>query len=204
MLHKIHRLSACLISAFVAVHLFNHLLALQSIQAHIGFMESFRHLYRIRLVETILLACVTFQAGSGIYFIRARWGKRSGFFERLQAASGAYLAFFLTVHVGAVLFGRGVLKLDTNFYYAAAGMHIAPFQYFFVPYYMLAVAAIFGHIACAVHWLTRGKVGESARNYAAYALMAGGLAASGCIVAAFSGAFYDVTIPLAYRTTYQQ
>ncbi len=48
----------------------------------------------------------------------------------------------------------------TNFYYAAAGMHVAPFQYYFVPYYFLAVAAIFGHIACAMHWLLRDKLGK--------------------------------------------
>lgn len=143
MLHKLHRASASIIGTYVAVHLFNHLLALSSVEEHIQFMESFRHVYRNPFVEFLLLACVTFQIGSGIYFIKNRWGQRDSFFERFQALSGGYLAFFLLVHVGAVLFGRAVLKLDTNFYYAAAGMHVPPFQYYFVPYYFLAVVAIF-------------------------------------------------------------
>jgi hypothetical protein len=109
------------------------LLALSRVEVHIQFMQSFRHIYRNPFIEVLLLASVTFQAGSGVYFIRNRWGQRHGFFERVQALSGGYLAFFLLVHVGAVLFGRSVLNLDTNFYYAAAGMHVPPFQYYFVP-----------------------------------------------------------------------
>ena len=165
MFHKLHRASAYIIGTYVAVHLFNHLLALKSVEAHIQFMESLRHIYRNPFVEVLLLTCITFQVGSGIYFIKNRWGQRHGFFERVQALSGGYLAFFLLVHVGAVLFGRAALNLDTNFYYAAAGMHVSPFQYYFVPYYFLAVIAIFGHIACALHWLTRANQSEATRNY---------------------------------------
>ena len=203
MLHKLHRASACVIGAYVAVHLFNHLLALRSVEAHIQFMESFRHIYRNPFVEVLLLACVTFQVGSGIYFIKNRWGQRHGFFERVQALSGGYLAFFLLVHVGAVLFGRAALDLDTNFYYAAAGMHVPPFQYYFVPYYFLAVVAIFGHIACAVHWLTRDNLSGQTRNYFAYTILAVGIMVATLIVAAFAGAFYEIKVPQEYRAIYQ-
>lgn len=203
MLHKLHRASACIIGAYIAVHLFNHLLAIRSVEGHIQFMESFRHIYRNLFVEVLLLVCVMFQVGSGVYFIKNRWGRRQGFFERIQALSGGYLAFFLLVHVGAVLVGRGMLGLDTNFYYAAAGMHASPFQYYFVPYYFLAVVAIFAHIACAVHWLARNDVKVETRNDYGYAVLAIGVVASTLIVAAFAGTFYDIKIPQEYRATYQ-
>lgn len=74
------------------------------------------------------------QAASGSWLLARRWKQRRGKVAWLQALSGAYLAFFLMVHVGAVLFGRTVLKLDTNFYYAAAGLYVPPFQFFFAPY----------------------------------------------------------------------
>ena len=202
-LHKLHRASASIIGAYVAVHIFNHLLALRSVETHIQFMESFRHVYRNPFIEVILLACVTFQVGSGIYFIKNRWGQRYGFFDRVQALSGGYLAFFLLAHVGAVLFGRAALKLDTNFYYAAAGMHVSPFQYYFVPYYFLAVVAIFGHIACAVHWLTRDNLNRTTRSYFGYTILAVGVLVSTLIAAAFAGAFYEIEIPQEYRATYQ-
>lgn len=203
MLHRLHRLSACLIGAYVAVHLFNHLLAIHSTEEHIQFMESFRNIYRNPLIETLLLSCIIFQVSSGLYFIKKRWGQRRGFFERIQALSGGYLAYFLFIHVGAVIFGRTVLKLDTNFYYAAAGIHAPPLQYYFVPYYFLAVAAIFGHIACAVHWLTRKRMSETARNYLGYAILIVGISVSALIISAFAGMFYDIDIPLEYRATYQ-
>lgn len=203
MLHKLHRASAFIIGTYVAVHLFNHGLALRSVEAHVQFMESFRHIYRNPFVEALLLACAAFQVGSGIYFIKNRWGQRHGFFERAQVLSGSYLAFFLLVHVGAVLFGRAVLNLDTNFYYAAAGMHVPPFQYYFVPYYFLAVVAIFGHIACAAHWFTRENLSEVSRNYFGYVIIVVGALASTLIVAAFAGAYYDIRVPQEYRATYR-
>lgn len=203
MLHILHRASACIIGAYVAVHLFNHLLAIQSVEAHIQFMESFRHVYRNSFVEVLLLVCVTFQIGSGVYFIKNRWRQRRGFFERVQALSGGYLAYFLLIHVGAVLFGRAALKLDTNFYYAAAGMHVLPFHYYFLPYYFLGIIAFFGHIACAVHWLTRENLSEPSRNYFGRAVLTAGVATAALIVAAFVGVFYDIRIPQEYRATYE-
>ncbi|MBN48794.1 MAG: hypothetical protein CMN85_04580 [Spongiibacteraceae bacterium] len=202
MLHTLHRVSACVIGAFVAVHLLNHLLALESVDAHIAFMEAFRNLYRIPLVEILLLACVAFQIASGIYFIKARWGQRRGFFERLQALSGGYLAYFLLAHVGAVLFARTVFNLDTNFNFAAAGIHVSPFQFYFVPYYFLAVVAIFGHVACAIHWLTRNHFSLAARNRIGYAALSIGAVLSALIVAALAGGFYEITIPAEYTATF--
>ena len=203
MLHKLHRTSAWVIGVYVAIHLFNHLWALKSVDAHVQFMESFRYVYRNTFVEVLLLACVTFQIVSGVYFIRKRWGQRHGFFDGVQAISGGYLAYFLLVHLGAVLFGRAALKLDTNFYYAAAGMHVPPFQYYFVPYYFLAVVAIFGHIACAVHWLTRDNLSGATRSYFGYTILAVGVVTAALIVTAFAGAFYEINVPQEYRAIYQ-
>lgn len=202
MLHKLHRLSACLIGAFIAIHLFNHLLAISGIDAHIAFMESCRRLYRMPVLEVLLLVGVLYQIFSGVYFISARWGERQGFFERLQAISGGYLCFFLLNHVGAVIFGRVESNLDTNFYFAAAGTHISPFRYFFIPYYFFAVLAIFGHVACAFHWLTRKRISLVARNRSSYTIIAFGAFLSCLIVLAFSGGLYQVDIPSEYIETF--
>ncbi len=202
MLHTLHRTSAFIIGTYVAIHILNHLLAIQSVETHIAFMEAFRKIYRLPIVEIVLLVCVAFQIGSGIYFIKRRWGQRRGFFERVQSLSGGYLAYFLLAHVGAVLFGRSVLNLDTNFYYAAAGMHVPPFQLYFLPYYFLAVVAIFGHVACAVHWLARNRFSTAARNYFGGAVLVVGILISTLIVTAFAGGFHPVEIPKEYRATY--
>lgn len=202
MLHKLHRLSACLIGAFIVVHLFNHLLAIGGIDAHIAFMGSFRRLYRLPLIEALLLVSVLFQLSSGLYFIKARWGQRQNFFDRLQAVSGAYLAFFLLNHVGAVLFARSVLDLDTNFFFAAAGIHVTPFQYFFIPYYFFAVVAIFAHLACAFYWLTREQLPLTVRNRVGYSIIILGALLSLLIVLVMSGGLYTVDIPAQYKATY--
>jgi hypothetical protein len=202
MLHRLHRYSAVILVLYISGHLLNHGLALQGIAAHIAFMEAYRHLYRAPAVETLLLGCAAFQSISGLYFVYIRRGQRQDFWEKAQAASGLYLAFFLLVHVGAVLYGRLALGLDTNFWYAAAGLNITPLQWFFLPYYFLAVLAIFTHLACALHWLTRAHFNAVLRTrLAGFTLLAGGVL-SCVIVATFSGAFYTVDVPAVYRATY--
>lgn len=201
-LQRLHRLSGFVLAAFIAAHLFNHALAIVSVEKHIAFMESFRSVYRAPLAEVLLLGAVLFQICSGLYFLKARWGQRRSLFDRLQAISGGYLVFFFINHVGAIIVGRAVLDLDTNFYFAAAGMHISPFWYFFVPYYFLAVVAVFAHLACAFHWLTRERLGPSVRNGIGFVIISLGAVTSLLIVSAFAGSFYDMKIPPEYMAPY--
>ena len=200
--HTLHRHSACLIAAFIVIHLGNHLIALNGIDAHIATMEALRNIYRQPLIELLLLTCVAFQIGSGLIFIKRRWHQRTDFYDRLQAISGGYLAFFLLNHVGAVLLGRSLLDLDTNFYFAAAGLHVNPFQYFFVPYYFLAVVAIFCHLACAARWLLRERLTPQARDRISYIVMAVGIVVSCLIMLAMTGTLYPVEIPTEYSAPY--
>lgn len=143
-----HRLSGLVLAVFTAGHLGNHLLALHSIAWHQRGMTLLRLGYRQPLVETLLLVAVLWQLGSGLVLVRRR-GPRATGWGRVQVYSGLYLAFFLLIHVGAVLAGRYLQHVDTDFYFAARGLNTAPLYWFFVPYYLLAVGAIFGHLAAA-------------------------------------------------------
>jgi succinate dehydrogenase/fumarate reductase cytochrome b subunit len=200
-LRKLHALSAVIVAAYAVVHIANHLAALHSVEAHIAFMDAARKVYRSRLVEWILLCAVAFQIGSGLTAVVRDWRQRSGFIPWLQAGSGAYLAYFLLNHVGAVLFGRAALGLDTNFYYAAAGFYVPPFQFYFAPYYFLAVLALFTHIGCALYW--RRQASSVLKPMPAFGLcVAAGAIVSIAIVLALAGVYYPVQVPDNYKATY--
>lgn len=169
MLHTLHRLSACLIGVFIVVHFCNHLFAVGGIDTHIAVMEGLRKIYRQPLVEVLLLVCVAFQIGSGLIFIKRRWGQHD---------------------------------LDTNFYFAVAGIHVDPFQYFFVPYYFFAVVTVFCHVACAGRWLLRERLSQQMRDRLGYAVISAGILASFLIMLALAGGLYPVEIPGDYRATY--
>lgn len=147
---KIHHLSGIIITLFVGVHLFNHIWSIYGIEAHIQMMRILRQFYRNTFIETILLLAVMFQIYSGLKLVRGKKQKLSSFLEKLQIWSGLYLAFFLLIHVSAVLLGRYLLGLDTNFYFGAAGINSFPLNMFFIPYYGLAILSFFSHIA-AIH-----------------------------------------------------
>lgn len=198
---KAHALSAVIIAAFVSVHLANHLAGLAGATTHIAFMEAARSVYRLRVIELTLLACVAFQIVSGLTLFVRGWTQRHGLVPWLQATSGLVLALFLSIHVGAVLFGRAVFNLDTNFYFAAAGFHVAPFQYFFAPYYFLGVVALFIHVACAAYWRSQGRA-RVARILIVAIPSAIGVMVSLLIVLSLAGALFPVEIPAEYKATY--
>ncbi len=200
-LRRWHRVSACIVAGFVMVHLFNHLFMLSSVDAHTEMMQILRDVYRQPGLESFLLFCVGFQVLSGLaLFIRGARTRR-GRLACLQALSGAYLGLFLMIHVAAVLYGRLVLGLDTNFSFAAAGLHVPPNQYFFAPYYFLAIAAVFIHPACAAYWALQSRAALAHGVFSVVSLT--GILIAGGLVMAMSGAFYVVEIPPEYRASYQ-
>jgi succinate dehydrogenase/fumarate reductase cytochrome b subunit len=201
-LRTLHRFSACVLAAFLLPHLVNHLVSLHGIAMHLAWMEALRAVYRQPGVEALLLGCAAFQAGSGLRLVMRGWKGRVGRVAWLQAASGLYLAFFLLVHVGAVLLGRAVFGLDTNFYFAAAGFHVPPWQWFFAPYYSLAVAALFAHLGCALYWRSSATHPARARSVLAGALVLGVVCAAS-ITLALAGVFEPLEVPAEYLAPYQ-
>jgi succinate dehydrogenase/fumarate reductase cytochrome b subunit len=199
-LRKLHRLSAGVIATYALVHIANHLVALNGVASHIAFMEVARAVYRAGAVEWVLLAAVVVQIATGLATVLRGWRERRGWVPWLQAGSGVYLAFFLLNHVGAVLYGR-TLGLDTNFYYAAAGLHVPPFQFFFAPYYFLAVLALFTHLGCALYWQVQSG-SPTARRLAVAVPTTVGAVLSLMIVLAMAGVFYPVDIPENYKATF--
>ena len=188
---RLQKVAGLVIAAFFVLHLANHLTVLAGIDSHIKVMETLRPLYRNIFAESILFFCVAVQVISSLFgFWRLRKNEKS-WPERMKAFAGLYLAFFLVVHSAAVLFGRYGLGLDTNIYYAIAGYHVPPSQWFFIPYYFLAVFAVFVLIAAA----KRGKA-------AAMVIVSGGGVAL-LLTLAFMGLFFDIQIPAEYLAVYQ-
>jgi len=200
-LRNFHALSAVLIAAFACLHIANHLAGLSGTAEHIAFMDAARSVYRFPLVEWVLLSCVAFQVVSGLTFVVRGWKRRHGLIPWLQAISGTYLSFFLVIHVSAVLFGRAALNLNTNFYFAAAGFHVAPFQFFFAPYYFLSVVALFSHLGCAAYWHSQSRP-RVARVLVVAVPSAVGVAAALLIVLSLAGVLFPVEVPAQYKASY--
>lgn len=197
----LHRLSGAILGLFVIFHIVNHLTALLGIETQSAVMQMGRALYRLPPVEAVLLAAVVVQTVTGAYNLWFTRKHRKRPWATAQAVSGAYLLFFLAVHTSAILTLRGYLGLDTGFYAAASVLAVWPFQLFFIPYYALGVIAFFVHAACVLRRVLAGA-GE-ARERIAFGVIAGGIVASLLIVAAYGGAFYDVTLPLAYLEAFE-
>ena len=173
-LKNIHYLSGLLLAVFIGIHLLNHLSALINIETHIHLMQTFRLFYRNIFVETALLLAVGFQIISGWVLFRRTRKEANSFFEKLHIWSGLYLAFFFTLHVSAVMVGRLLLHLDTNFYFGAAGINTFPFCLFFVPYYATAILSFFAHIASVHHKrMTKSVLGVSPQKQSVMLLILG-------------------------------
>ncbi|WP_027303334.1 hypothetical protein [Rudanella lutea] len=195
----LHYVSGLFITVFVGFHLINHTYSLAGASAHIGLMNTLRLVYRHPVVETMLLGAIALQVVSGLS-LASRFRKRveTGF-DKLQLWTGLYLAFFLLIHLSAVLVGRLVLDLDTNFYFGVAGLNTFPLNLFFIPYYGLAIASFVGHLA-AIHSrkMKHSVLGLTPHEQASI-LLALGVLLTISILYGLTNGFHGVRIPDAYK-----
>ncbi|WP_299840289.1 hypothetical protein [uncultured Tenacibaculum sp.] len=195
---RIHYFSGIIISIFVGLHLFNHFYSIFGAKAHIELMNDFRVFYRNLIAETILLFAVGIQIVSGIKLFLKKRKNVSDFYERLQIWSGLYLAFFLLIHLSAVLSGRLILNLDTNFYFGVAGLNMFPLNLFFIPYYGLAIILFFGHISAVHSKKMKNKIIGIEPNKQSYIILIIGIILTLMIFYGLTNKFNGVEIPKEY------
>ncbi|RIH65795.1 hypothetical protein D1164_09085 [Mariniphaga sediminis] len=195
---QVHYILGLTITSFIAVHLFNHLLSVLGVDTYMAFMDKMRLIYRSKAGETVLLTAVVIQIISGLRLFFAKRKRVDGFYEKLQIWTGLYLAIFLIVHVGAVLTGRYILELDTNFYFGAAGLNTFPLNLFFIPYYGAAILSFFGHVA-AIHYLKmKREVFRLSVTQQSRFILLTGIIVTIVVLYGLTNGFQGVEIPKAY------
>ena len=201
-IRRLHLLTGAFLLLFIALHMFNHLAAFESPQAHIDRMESLRTVYRNPVIEIVLLVAVLVQLVLGIRLLLKARNDTYTLVGRLQVVSGAYLAFFLIIHVSVVMMGRTILGLDTNFWFAAAGYQTTLTALFFVPYYFLAILALFIHLGCAAYWLMNSGKGTRLSPATTIFILTGICLAAG-LTAVMAGFIHEFKVPSQYLETYK-
>lgn len=197
MTRRLHRFTAMFLALFIALHLMNHLCGVFGVEVHIQLMKGLRNIYRNFVVECLLIFALLVQMITGICQLinyrhaRSTWG-------RIQKLSGLYLLFFILIHTSAVMVARYFLKLDTNFYFAAAGINQWPYRLFFLPYYGFAVVSLFAHVA-AIHFkkMNRHILGCSVPTQSLIIASTGVLIAV-LIILIFTNAFKGFVVPSEY------
>jgi hypothetical protein len=196
---KIHYLSGLIITIFIGLHLFNHFCSIFGADKHIEVMNTLRLFYRNIFIETIILSAVGIQIVSGVKLAVINRKIAVTFFEKLHVWSGLYLAIFLVIHLSAVLGGRLVLHLDTNFYFGVAGLNSFPFNLFFIPYYALAILSFFGHIASIHSKKMRSAVFNVTPSRQATAILLFGILITLTLFYGLTNQFEGVVIPKEYN-----
>lgn len=196
---KIHRLSGIIISIFVGVHLFNHMLSVFGAETHIVTMRVLRLFYRHIFFESLLITAVFFQIISGIKLFKQGRKKAIMCFDQLQIWTGFYMVVFFIIHLLAVLVGRLILNLDTNFFYGVAGINTFPFNLFFIPYYGLAIFSFFGHIASIHHKKMKLAIFGVSPRYQSMIIIGIGFFVIFLIFYGLTNQFKGVSIPRAYQ-----
>lgn len=196
---RIHFITGIILSIFVGFHLINHLVSLWGASTHIEWMNFFRKIYRHPVIETIVFAAVICQIFSGIAQLKKNKKLEKKLFPLLQIYAGLYLAFFLLIHVSAVIIARYYFQIDTNFYFGAAGLNLFPFNLFFIPYYSLAIWAFFAHLA-AVHAIKMPyKVFGITPYQQSVVLLIIGLGGTLLILLGMTNFFQGIQLPETYR-----
>jgi hypothetical protein len=196
---QIHLLSGLILTLFIGLHLFNHFTSIWGIQKHIEVMNTLRLVYRNPYAESLLLMAAFVQITTGISLVKSHSKSTNFYFDKLHVWTGLYLVFFLAIHLSAVLWGRMMLNLDTNFYFGAAGLNTFPLNLLFIPYYGLAIISFFGHLA-AIHYkkMLRSIGGVSPYTQSMIIFIVG-IFTSISIIFGLTNHFEGITIPKEYH-----
>ncbi len=165
--HKVHIASALVLMSFAVAHVANHAVALWSFAASDAAMKAMRRIYRVRPVEVLLLAAVLTQVATGARLVAgSRMLQRSTFLRNVQILSGAYLGVFLLDHAGYMVIVERLLRgADPLFSVSTGdgrfGMMTSANNARLMPFYAVAVAALFVHIAAAGRWLLVPVIGSN-------------------------------------------
>jgi hypothetical protein len=202
-MERVHKLSAAFVFAFLCLHFANHFAGLLGIGFHIQFMQSLRALYYVPVVEYAVLAAFTLQILTGLPLIWEIWTKKKDVIHQFQAASGLIMTLFIVTHIGAVLAGRHVLHLDTNFHFAAAGLMSPDWKPAFLGYYGAGVFSLFVHFGCIAYDIFK-KTNKPAAWLCLLVVSGLGAYVTWSLLQVYSGQLYPVDIPAEYARLFNR
>ena len=190
-----HARVAIFLLIFIAVHFATHFSSLGGVELHTETLGWARLLYQFPIVEIALVGALAAQVVLGIKLLTViRKRKRKDRWHWVQFVSACYLAYFIIQHTAAALITRLGYSLDTNFYWAAGTLTLAPIKYYFAVYYTLAVISVASHLIAALHF-------KGPRPWHAPTLALGPIVGI-AFVLGYSGAFEAIVLPQEYRDFY--
>jgi len=197
LVRKAHRYNAIFLFSFVIVHMVTHLSGVFGIEAYNAVQDVFRTVYRQPVVESLLLVSITGQLVVGAYLLARRIGRGgvSGFWGWLQIVSGGVFFVFMAQHLYSLGMARLYFGLDTNFYWPASVMSGPWFIYYFAPYYVLGVFALFAHIGAGVRFALIDRGAAAIGNRVGVSFLVAGALISLAIPPIIAGAFFPIDLP---------
>jgi hypothetical protein len=168
-------LALTVLLGFLLYHMANHLMALWSPELHRALLDFGRQWYRAAWLEPVLLAAFAALLASGVA-MAWRYAARPGDgYRTLQTVSGVYLLFFLLAHLLAVL-GARQGGTETDWAFAVGANGLLDGRGMLTPYYVLALAGLFSHLACGTRIVLLGHgVSTGAARHVFVAIMLIGL-----------------------------
>lgn len=162
--------SLALLLAFLAPHLFNHMLGVLGNDVHMAVMDVLRAVYRHGAVEPVLITLFFLQILSGLVLLKPKTARRADMLDSLQTASGIYLAFFIASHINSVFVLARYFGTDTNYAWAIGepvGLVGDAWNIRLLPHYSIAVWLLIVHLACGLRVVMRGHGASESRSAAA-------------------------------------
>lgn len=202
-MERLHKVTAGFVFAFICLHFAIHLIGLEGVATYQQVLEAARLIYRHPIVELLLLMAFVVQILTGVALSRTIWREKKDIVHQLQAASGTYLAVFTVLHVAWVFVGRLILNLDTNFDYASVTLSAPGWMYVAIPFYGLAIMAIFTHIGCICYDIFKKTNKRLGGAFIVIAMGAGGYVAY-LILMMYTGRLYPVTLAEEYTEVFGQ
>lgn len=165
----VHAVNATLLTVFVLFHLLNQSASLFGEELYTQLQTLGRHIYRMPVIEAILVGLMISQVISGIR-IAWKWGPLKTDAARvMQVGAGMFLAVFIVAHLLSIfLYTRTIHAVPTDWSYAIGapqGLLKDLWNIRLIPYYGYAVFFVLSHIISGVRWIAIQRGADLARTH---------------------------------------
>ena len=133
-IHHIQYISAIVLLAFVSLPLTGFLIEVITGSSSVNIIKTLEDAGISRAFEAVLFLTVITHAYTALHLSHKRSREKMASWQWIRLFAGLYLAFFLFIHVGAVICARFVIGIETGFYSGAAGMNTYPLKFAFFIY----------------------------------------------------------------------
>lgn len=186
---NLHRVSALILSVFVAAHIGNHVAGVFGLEAYFRYLTAVRQIYRHSLGEPILIGLFIIQMFTGLAITIAAFQRREEpkLLSWIEIIAAWLFFLFITIHLATIAVTRFYFDMETDFLWVATMTRPSALQPYIIAFHFLGIVVVTTHMGIGFRYLLTAIGLSRTGNVVAAFIAAAGFVAATIAIIAYTG-----------------